>query len=116
MIEVQPNLGGRLVLGRLFGLEAACVFLDLGHRLRRVFDDDQERDKQAGTEDAHHLELIDNSFWLLCFCITAELPRLAEIKVETTSGSGPPVTSSTLVLNSAKERHVDDHAFDCCFC
>ena len=54
---MQPNLGGRLVLGRLLGLEAACVFLDLGHRFvqRRVLDvDDQERDKQAGTEDAHH--------------------------------------------------------------
>ena len=58
MIEVQPNLGVRLVLGRLLGLEqAACAFLDLGHRFvqRRVLDvDDQERDKQAGTEDAHH--------------------------------------------------------------
>ena len=64
VIEVQPNLGVHLVLGRLLGLEAACAFLDLNHRFvqRRVFDvDDQERDKQAGTEDAHH-GVDDNSF------------------------------------------------------
>ena len=55
VIEVQPNLDVRLVLGRLLGLEA-CVLLGLGHRFaqRRVFDGDaQERDQQAGKEAAH---------------------------------------------------------------
>jgi len=63
VIEVQPNLGVHLVLGRLLGLEAACAFLDLNHRFvqRRVFDvDNQERDEQVEAEDAHH-ELIDIS-------------------------------------------------------